>query len=114
MAIRGWKELKRNIDQFEKEADRNMITALKAAGLIIQNDAKKRAPYLTGNLKRSIHTEEVSKNEVRVGTNVEYAIHQEYGTKKMAARPYLRPALDENRDKILAKFKQVIEVLTKK
>lgn len=27
-----------------------------------------------------------------VGTNVEYAIHQEYGTKNMDAQPYLRPA----------------------
>ncbi len=38
-----------------------------------------------------------SKFEVWIGTNVEYAPHVEYGTKKMTARPYMRPALDNNR-----------------
>lgn len=30
-----------------------------------------------------------------VGTNVEYAVYQEFGTSKMAAQPYLRPAVRE-------------------
>ena len=32
-----------------------------------------------------------------VGTNVEYAQHVEYGTVKMSAQPFLRPALNQNR-----------------
>lgn len=31
---------------------------------------------------------------VRVGTNVEYAQHLEFGTRRMDARPYIRPAFD--------------------
>lgn len=31
----------------------------------------------------------------RVGTNLEYGKHLELGTKRIAARPFLRPALDE-------------------
>ena len=31
---------------------------------------------------------------VRVGTNVEYAVHLGLGTKHMAARPFIRPAWD--------------------
>lgn len=31
----------------------------------------------------------------RVGSNVPYARHLEFGTKKMAARPFLRPSLTE-------------------
>lgn len=31
-------------------------------------------------------------NDVAVGTNIEYAIYQEFGTKYQVAQPYLRPA----------------------
>lgn len=30
-----------------------------------------------------------------VGSNVEYAVEQEFGTSKMSAQPYLRPAAEE-------------------
>lgn len=36
----------------------------------------------------------VDKNKVAVGTNVEYAPYIEFGTYKMASRPYLRPTLE--------------------
>lgn len=35
-----------------------------------------------------------------VGTNVEYAPHQELGTSKMRAQPHLRPALNETKREI--------------
>ena len=38
-------------------------------------------------------SESVSEDEIIVGSSVEYAIYQEYGTRKMAAQPYLRPAI---------------------
>ena len=42
------------------------------------------------------------KDEAIIGTNMEYAAHQEYGTSKpMAAQPYLRPALDRHRAKLI-------------
>lgn len=49
----------------------------------------------TGTLRRSI-THEVEQRNIatgRVGTNVVYAKWLEFGTSKMAARPFLRPAL---------------------
>lgn len=53
----------------------------------------------TGRLRASI-THEVRKEGDQivglVGTNVEYAPHLEFGTNKMAARPFLRPALFNN------------------
>lgn len=47
-----------------------------------------------------------------VGTDVKYAIHVEYGTSKMAAQPYLRPAAERtNRqlDQIAAQADDVEE-----
>ena len=36
--------------------------------------------------------QEPKPNEGYVGTNVQYAIYQEFGTRNMKARPFLRPA----------------------
>jgi HK97 gp10 family phage protein len=38
---------------------------------------------------------------VVVGSNVEYAPYLEFGTRRMAARPFLRPAFDQVRSRIL-------------
>jgi len=41
----------------------------------------------------------VDKYSVHVGTNVEYAQHVEYGTKRMSPQSFLRPAIDSMRKK---------------
>ena len=40
------------------------------------------------------------------GTDVEYGLYLELGTRKMAARPFLRPALNANIDKIQRIFRK--------
>lgn len=94
--------------------------ALTAVGMYLQGDARTRAPRDTGRLIGSITfatQREVSQTghgaqpgdavsrpndaeTLHVGTNVKYAAYQEYGTRKMAAQPYLRPALDNNRKEV--------------
>ena len=73
---------------------------LEAASLIVEADATLRAPVDTGNLRSSITHRVVSDEEAKIGTNVDYAPYLEYGTHKMAAQPYLRPALDSNKARI--------------
>jgi HK97 gp10 family phage protein len=57
----------------------------------------------TGRLRASI-THRIVYEDAQVvgevGTNVEYGIYLEYGTSKMAPRPFLGPALDENAEEI--------------
>ncbi len=60
----------------------------------------------TGTLARSI-THEIHGASARVGTNVKYGKFLETGTSKMAARPYLRPAVIKNR-------RAIKKILTKK
>lgn len=90
-----------------------LATAVSAGALVIEADAKRRAPVLTGNLRRSIHHEVVLQTESRavatVGTDVEYAGYVEFGTSRMAAQPYLRPAADENTAAIEAAVSAVID-----
>lgn len=65
----------------------------------------------TGTLKRSISYDAPSKCHRRIGSTLQaqggegthsYAWYLEHGTKRMAARPYLRPALRRKRKEILA------------
>ena len=73
---------------------------LEAASLIVEADATLRAPVDTGNLRSSITHRVLSDEEAHIGTNVEYAPYVEQGTSKMAAQPFLRPALDNNKSRI--------------
>lgn len=57
-----------------------------------------------GTLVNSIKSELVSSSDTdawaNVGTGVEYAEYLEFGTSRMEARPYMRPAYDENVEQI--------------
>lgn len=70
--------------------------AITRATIRVQRRAKQLAPVDTGRLRASIQ-QEVGRDERgivgRVGTNVKYAVHLEYGTRRMTPRPFLRPAL---------------------
>ena len=88
-------------------SEQAVVRALTAGALLIENDAKTKAPYRTGTLRRSIHTERGEGMEVIIGTDVEYAARLEFGFMgadslgrqyHQPARPYLRPAFDENKD----------------
>ena len=103
--VKGVQECIQRIEAIKGEMPRMAATALLAGALVVNNDAVRRAPYLTGNLRRSIHPDPVEANNdrvvIEVGTDVEYAAHLEFGTVRMAPRPYLRPALLENKAKIV-------------
>ena len=58
-------------------------------------DAKNIVPVRTGTLQRSIRWWG-GEGEYHVGSNVHYAPYVEYGTSRMAPRPYLTPALLQN------------------
>lgn len=47
----------------------------------------------TGALRASIHTAQVSPLVVQVSDGVEYGVHLEFGTTRMAARPFMVPGL---------------------
>lgn len=66
--------------------------AVQGAGIECEAEAKKAAPVDTGRLRSSIQYEQQGDMACSVGTDVSYAIYQEYGTYKMAAQPFLFPA----------------------
>lgn len=67
---------------------------VKKAGLAIQARAQSMAPVKTGTLRRSITTQFPTDLSAVVGPSVRYGLYVEMGTRRMGARPYLRPAAE--------------------
>ena len=63
--------------------------------LALEGHAKRLAPVDTGRLRASIHTFPTKpSNVITVSDGVSYGAFQEYGTSKMKAQPFIRPARD--------------------
>lgn len=107
--------LKENLDEILKEA---ILDGCIQSTNEVMNSAVENCPVDTGNLRNSIHSN-INEEEVHgeVGTNVEYAPYQEFGTSKMKAanngKGIFRPALYDNADLILKIFNSAIQRLLK-
>lgn len=101
-------------ETFEKmlsTADSRLLAVMTQAGWETEKEAKRYVPVDTTNLRDSIESRtQPQRNTIltEVGTNVEYAPHVEYGTRKMAAQPYLRPAVDEVSSKLERRIRMAV------
>ena len=112
----GGDRIKAVLERVEKGMDPNLRKQLDVVAEKVKNDAKDFCPVDTGSLKASIRKEAVARPAstvwevgVRAGgyvTNwktarkVDYAVHVEFGTRNMALRAFLRPALRMNQQAI--------------
>ncbi len=90
-----------NSDLIEEALNQACERALTRIGLQAERYAKealtKQEAVKTGNLRDSIAFKvNESEKAVTVGTNVDYGIYVEYGTKKMPERPFIKPAATEH------------------
>jgi HK97 gp10 family phage protein len=67
---------------------------VKAGANQVQARAANLAPVDTGALQNSIRASMQSDLLWWVGDGVEYGIYQELGTSRMAAHPFMRPAVE--------------------
>jgi HK97 gp10 family phage protein len=90
-------------DQFDKLKAVSVLQAMLAGGNVILREAKRLAPVDTGFMRDSGYVREASPDEapppaVSVVFVAPYSSFQEFGTSRMAAQPFLRPAIDTKRD----------------
>ena len=79
--------------------------------LLIETEAKLLSPVDTGLNRAEIHSELAPNRlsgEVAAGT--EYAVHLEFGTRFMRARPFLFPAYEKYRGRFLERLKANIKL----
>ena len=67
----------------------------------------------TGRLANSVQLE-IERDGVFVGNTLEYAGPLEFGTANMGARPWLNPALEENRRKIFERVVKAAKQVSKR
>lgn len=97
-----------NSPLFREALHQRVPKALEAIGLKAEGYAKGYAPHDTGRLMNSI-SHAIDDDTAYIGTNVEYAVYQEMGTRKMAAHPFLTPAVQNH----VGEYQQIVESILK-
>lgn len=86
------------LDALERSMDARLVHPVTD---MVAADARRYVPVLSGALLSTIHAEHLSgEGRVHCGNvaaGIDYHIWQEFGTSKMAAQPYMRPALYKRR-----------------
>lgn len=109
-ALKGAQELERVLKRASDAVARESLVEATAAGAkVIVDGARRRAAKDTGKGAESIHATVTERSRFSVtqsigpSKNAFYMRFVEFGTVKTAARPFLRPALDEERDAVIRK-----------
>jgi len=107
-----------NLDRLVKKYNRlgniDMKPIMQRATQLVQRTAKEMAPVDTGHLRRNImrKTHTLPNNTGIVGEvydPVEYGVYQEFGTSKMKAQPFMRPALKVHQETIKKGFEDYLK-----
>lgn len=123
ISVSGLADLDRRLKALSADMGGKIARGATSAGArVIQKDAKRRAPKLTGTVQNAI----VVKREKNTQLAAEYAVGWkkprkkgqpdawygrllEFGTVKMAARPHIRPAFDSQKGAAVDKIAQVLK-----
>ncbi len=82
--------------------------AIAKAAHDIEAHAKAAAPVDTGLLRNSITSRREGRLAWVVESPVDYSVYQEYGTSRMAARPYMTPAVEIVRPRLLSALRGIV------
>lgn len=111
MMQQDWEELKKLAVKFEIAAHQDFTPNVLAAGKVLRDEAKRRAPVRTGYLRANITTKKAGKNGADVISAAPYAAYVEYGTSKMAPRSHMRPAIEASIDDMVAAIVDGVELV---
>lgn len=93
-------EYKSNFSNLKNRLDNSVNEALEEIGRFGTAETQARTPVDTGNLRRSEGYKTNGKDEVDIGTNIEYAEYVHNGTSKQKAQPFIKDAIIQNINEI--------------
>ena len=108
--VNGLPEALSMLKKYQSRKKKQIKDELEIGANQIETLAKQTAPFKTGRLSASITTDlrELALLVAKVGTHVTYAPHQEFGTKFMAAQPYLYPSFFSYENEIVKAIGKVL------
>jgi HK97 gp10 family phage protein len=114
VTIKGLPELKGKLAKLSAEmrGDASRRATLAGAQVFesgIKMNIQRQGLIDTGFMLNSVTAQNTSGTEADVGPAAEYAIYHEYGTSRMPARPYMRPAFDEGKGDALNAAVEVLK-----
>lgn len=101
VTIKNLGRLQAKLDKLDPVTRNALAQGVSLAGAKVEGDAKSASPVDTGALRRSIsgRTEKTFDGaEATIGSSLEYAAYVELGTSRQRAQPYLKPALQKNKN----------------
>ena len=110
--VEGLDDLERQFDRLIDTSKKKVMQKALNAGIApIKKEAKATAPVDKGVLKKSIRSKQMKYTEnpavgIYVSGKAFYWYFIENGTSKMAAAPFLRPAVDSKHEEAVDKFKE--------
>ncbi len=107
--VKGVDRLVRQLAIKSKQARIATDRQLELSSKRLERMAKVKAPVDTGALKNSIFSAKAGNLTYKVTAPQHYAIYVEKGTRKMRAQPYLKPALDAERPKLISNLRKLYE-----
>lgn len=100
-----------HIGRLSEEARRLAEAAVLKAAVDVKAYAKRVVPVDIGNLENSIQSKREDPLLWTVGPRgPDYAIYVEYGTYRMRAQPYMRPAADAVKPSFIEAMKKIVKV----
>jgi HK97 gp10 family phage protein len=113
--ITGLAELERALLELSDRAARRALRkGMRRGAIVVRNDARNRVRIARGKLRRSIRVRERSDSQgwmriaVEVPKSAFYGKFGEYGTSKMAAWPFMRPAAESKTEEAVASMRDAI------
>lgn len=86
-----------NLDRIASQLERAYSELIRKTAFSIEARAKQLAPVDTGLLRNSLQTKVDGPLKATVGTSVEYAQYQEFGTRFQKGKSFLTPAADSEK-----------------
>ena len=110
--VEGLDELRKALKKNVTMDDVKRVVRHHGAGLqsTMMNKADFKKGYQTGATKRSIQLEITDGGfTAEVEPTTHYSPYLEYGTRKMEAQPFVRPALDEQKPKFINDMQKLVK-----
>ena len=111
-------KFQKRLEEIGKKGSKLENEALLAGAEVLNKEVIKNTPEKTGKAKKYLKVSKVTKEKgikvVKVGISREdnseafYLKFHEFGTSKMSARPFMRPAFERKRKEALEKTHEVI------